>query len=351
MSRFLTGSLRNSAAYVPGEQPKDRKFIKLNTNESPFPPSPKVIAAVNREQVEALNLYCDPESSELKRHIAAHYGLTPDRVFVSNGSDEILNFSFFAFCRGVRTVFPDLSYGFYKVYAGLYDVDYSEIPLRDDLTLNVDDYLGCGCNILIANPNAPTGICLPPSDVEKIVSSNPGNVVVIDEAYVDFGGESSVSLTKKYDNLLVMSTFSKSRSLAGARLGFAFACPELINDLEKVKYSTNPYNVNRLTSAAGCAAIDDVEYFEHTRGEVMRTREYTENELRKLGFICTDSRANFIFTCLPGTNGKQLFDALRARGILVRRWDTPRIIDWLRITVGTREQMDILLKEIKEIIG
>ena len=247
MSRFLIEDYQRLEAYTPGEQPTDMKYIKLNTNESPYPPSRGVLKALSGEEVSRLNLYPDPECKELKDALASLYGLTRENVFLSNGSDDILNFSFMAFCGKQTPVrFPEISYGFYKVYAELYGVDYTAVPLREDFSIDIRDYMGNDANVVIANPNAPTGIALSLDEIERIVKANPDRLVLIDEAYVDFGGQSAVALTKQYDNLLVVGTYSKSRSMAGARLGFAFGNRELIADLEKIKFSTNPYNINRL---------------------------------------------------------------------------------------------------------
>ena len=251
MSKFFTSRLSKLTPYTPGEQPKDQKYIKLNTNESPYPPSERVLSAA-RASAESLQLYCDPECKKLTEKAAEVFGVNPDRVIMTNGSDEVLNFAFMAFSDEARPIaFADVTYGFYPVFAELSNIPYRTIPLADDFSINVEDYVGIGENIVIANPNAPTGLALSLSDVERIVASNPDNVVIIDEAYVDFGGESAIPLTKKYDNLLVTGTFSKSRSMAGARLGFGIGCPELIRDLQTIKYSTTPYNVNSLTQAAG----------------------------------------------------------------------------------------------------
>ena len=260
MSKFFTSRLSRLKPYVPGEQPKDVKYIKLNTNESPYPPSESVIAAATAS-AETLALYCDPECKRLTEKAAEIFGVSADRVIMTNGSDEVLNFAFMAFSDERRpVVFPDITYGFYPVFAELSRIPYRTIPLESDLSINVEDYIGIGENIVIANPNAPTGLALPLSDIERIVASNPDNVVIIDEAYVDFGGDSAIPLTEKYDNLLVTGTFSKSRSMAGARLGFGIGSPSLIADLNTIKYSTNPYNVNAITQAAGLAALEDNDY-------------------------------------------------------------------------------------------
>lgn len=349
MSKFLNSNLTSLEAYTPGEQPRDKKYIKLNTNESPYPPSPEVIAAVSAEEVQDLRLYSDPLCKTLKEKIADRYGVNYENVFVSNGSDESLNFYFMAFCsRENPVVFPEISYGFYKVFAELYSISYETIPLKPDFSIDVNDYIGIGKNIVIANPNAPTGLSLPLSDIEKIVKSNPENIVLIDEAYVDFGGESAVSLTKKYDNLLVVQTFSKSRSLAGARLGFAIGNAEIIADLEKIKYSTNPYNINRLTLVAGSAAIDSDDYFTANCRRIMATRKYTEDELTKLGFYCIPSSTNFIFAKSDAISGEDLYKKLKDKGILVRHFSTPAICEFNRITIGTQEEMETFIEKVKE---
>lgn len=351
MSRFLSQRFAALEAYTPGEQPQDMQYVKLNTNESPFPPSPEVIAAVNAAQVEKLNLYPDPTGRRLKEKLAALYGLAPENVFISNGSDDILNFSFMAFCDESRPVaFPAISYGFYPVYANLYRLPYTEIPLRENFRLEPEDYCGLCRNIVIANPNAPTGRAISPADVEKIAASNPDHVVLIDEAYVDFGGESCRSLIPRYENLLVCQTFSKSRSMAGGRLGFALGNSQLISDLEKIKYSTNPYNINRLTLVAAEAAVDSNDYYVRNCRIIAENREYTVAALDELGFETIPSVANFIFSCCKSIKGNELYSKLKAKGVLVRHWDKPEITDYVRITIGSREQMDIFLDRIREIL-
>lgn len=352
MSRFLSTRLLSLEEYVPGEQPRDKKYIKLNTNESPFPPSPKAIAAVDTKEKEDLRLYSDPECKKLKEAIASYYNVKKENVFVSNGSDESLNFFFMAFCDEEKKVcFPEISYGFYKVFADLYCLDYEAIPLKADFSIDVNDYINKGKNVVIANPNAPTGLCLGLDDIEKIVSSNPNHIVVIDEAYVDFGGESAVELTKKYSNLMVVQTFSKSRSLAGARLGFAIADKEIIKDLEKIKYSTNPYNINRLTLILGTEAINDKEYFDANRKLIIEAREYTEKALTDLGFEVLPSKTNFVFAKSDKISGEELYLRLKDKGILVRHFSNPKICEYNRITIGTMEEMRSLVQATKEIIS
>ena len=352
MSRFINSKYASLEAYTPGEQPRERKYIKLNTNESPYPPSAGVIDAVCAREAALLNLYPDPTCKELKEKLAELYGVSSSNVFVSNGSDDILNFSFMAFCndsdRPVK--FPEISYGFYKVYAELYGVKYKAIPLMSDFSINIEDYFGNDANVVIANPNAPTGIALSLYEVERIVKANPDFMVLIDEAYVDFGGESALPLIEKYDNLLVVRTYSKSRSMAGARLGFAFGSAELISDLEKIKFSTNPYNINRLTLVAGACAIDENEYYVENCKKVIDTREWTVRALRELGFEITPSKANFIFAKSSRVGGEELYLSLKERGILVRHFSNEKICEYNRITVGTPEEMEALVREIAAIL-
>ena len=350
MSRFFSAKYDAMTPYTPGEQPQNMQYIKLNTNESPFPPSEKAIRRAE-EEARKLQLYSDPTCRELHRAMAERLGVSPDEVLMTNGSDEILNFAFMAFCDAEHpAVFPDITYGFYPVFAKLNGVPYTEIPLRDDFTVNVGDYIGVHKTIFIANPNAPTGIALPVSEIERIIASNPDSVVVVDEAYVDFGGESCVPLIHRYDNLLVTQTFSKSRSMAGARLGFGVSCAALIADLNTIKYSTNPYNVNRMTMAAGIGVLADEEYTRENCETVMNTRAYTADALRAIGFRVTDSKTNFLFAAHPAIDGKELYLSLKERGILVRNFDLPRLAAYNRITVGTREQMDVLLHVIRALL-
>ena len=349
MSRYLIDKYQALEAYVPGEQPRDMKYVKLNTNESPYPPAPGVVEAVQAE-AGRLQLYCDPVCADLRDALAARYGVRRQNVFVSNGSDDILNFAFMAF-GSPRACFPDISYGFYPVYAALHGIEAHPIPLREDFSIDPTDYMALDGFIAIANPNAPTGMVLSPAQIEDILCANPDHVVLIDEAYVDFGAESCVRLTQKYDNLLVVQTFSKSRSMAGARLGFAIASEGLIADLEKIKFSTNPYSVNRMTLAAGLATLKaDGVCMDNCR-RVIETREATVDKLRQMGFTVLPSKANFVFARHPHADGGFLYRQLKARGVLVRHFDVPRICDFLRITIGTPEQMDVLFERLKDILS
>lgn len=350
MSRFFSKRYSSLVPYTPGEQPKELQYIKLNTNESPFPPSNTVIQAVKTEAGN-LQLYSDPDSTELVNKLAETYNVSPEQVIVNNGSDETLNFAFMSFADEKHPLaFPDITYGFYPVFAELNHIPYSTIPLNGKLEINPDDFVGIGKTIVIANPNAPTGLSLTINEVEKITKSNPNNIVIIDEAYVDFGGESAIPLVDKYENLLVVQTFSKSRSLAGARLGYGIGSKNLIEDLNTIKYSTNPYNVNRMTSAAGIAALNDSVYYQNNCAEIAKVREFTITELRKLDFHVTDSKANFVFAKSNDISGIHLYTELKKRGILIRHFDTEKISDYNRITVGTMQQMKILIKEITEIL-
>ena len=350
MSRFFSSKYKALVPYTPGEQPKDLKYIKLNTNESPFPPSRGVLEAVMGE-AEKLQLYSDPEASALHTAIANLYGVDRTEVLATNGSDEILNFAFMAFCDSERPiVFPDITYGFYPVFAEINNIPYEKIPLKDDFSIDSSDYIGINKNIVIANPNAPTGKYMELCDIEKIVKSNPDNVVIIDEAYIDFGGESAIPLTKKYNNVIVTRTFSKSYSMAGARLGFGIANEALIRDMNTIKYSTNPYNVNRMTQAAGTAAIADNGYYMDNCGTIIKNREYTTEKLRALGFEVLESKANFVFAKSDKISGEDLYLKLKSRGILVRHFTSERIKDFNRITIGTMEQMSALVKEIENIL-
>lgn len=350
MSKFFSEKYKNLTPYVPGEQPKEREYIKLNTNESPFPPSSLAVKMVKKES-KKLYLYSDPDSRELTQTVARYYGVNREQVIMTNGSDEVLNFAFMAFCDEQNpAIFPDITYGFYKVFAEINNVPYKEIPLKEDFSIAVEDYINEKGTVFIANPNAPTGIYLSLEEIEKIVQSNTNRVVVIDEAYIDFGGESAVKLVDKYNNLLVTQTFSKSRSMAGARLGFGIASKEIINDLESIKYSTNPYNVNRMTAVAGIGAINDDNYFKNNCKTIIDNREFTVKGLKDLGFILTDSKANFIFAKSDKIGGKELYLKLKENGILVRHFEKERIKDYVRITIGSMYQMQKLLKKVKNVL-
>lgn len=352
MSRFLVPELAACQPYTPGEQPQDRRYIKLNTNESPYPPSPAVRRALEQAGAEALRLYPDPDCRQLTEAAAAFYGLRPEQVMPGNGSDEVLFFALRAFCgQGRGLAFADVTYGCYAVWCGLLGLAPRIVPLRPDFTLVPEDYFDLGQTRIIANPNAPTGLALTPAQVERILQNDPNHVLILDEAYVDFGAESCVPLIRRYKNLLVVQTFSKSRQLAGARLGLALGDAELIADLNRVKFSLNPYNIDRLALAAGCAALADRDHFDRTRRAIMHTRAETAAALAQRGFALTDSCANFLFVSPPGGDAQALYRALRDRGVLVRYFAAPRTARWLRITVGTPQEMAALLAAVDAILA
>jgi len=355
MSRFWSPVVGTLSPYVPGEQPKLQNLIKLNTNEHPYGPSPKVLDAIRAACDDTLKLYPDPSSDRLRQAIAATVGVEPAQVFVGNGSDEVLAHVFLALLKHDRPLrFPDITYSFYPVYCGLYGVQYETLPLTADFRINVDDYLpganGAAGAIIFPNPNAPTGRALSLAEVERIVAGNPDAVVVVDEAYVDFGGESAMGLVARYDNLLVVQTLSKSRSLAGLRVGFAVGSAELIDGLERVKNSFNSYPIDRLASAGAVAALEDTEYFEKTRQAVIETRSRMTAGLESLGFEVLPSAANFVFARHPSEDAASLAAALRERSIIVRHFRHARVDQFLRITVGTDEQVDLLLKGLAEVL-
>ncbi len=350
MSRFFSGKYAALTPYTPGEQPQDMQYVKLNTNESPFPPSEKALRAA-AEALRPLQLYSDPECRVVREKLAARYGVAPEEVLVTNGSDEALNFCFMAFCDARHgAVFPRISYGFYPVFAQVNGAPYEEIPLKPDFSVDPEDYGGVGKTVFIANPNAPTGMALSPAEIRPILRSNPDCVVVIDEAYVDFGGESCIPLVHEFDNLLVVQTFSKSRSLAGGRLGYVVGNRALIRDLDTLRYSTNPYNVNSATLALGAAILDDEETTRANCAVIIENRAYTTAALRGLGFEVLDSRANFVFARSPAIDGGTLYEKLKSRGVLVRHFSRPEIAQFNRITIGTRAQMDALLAAIEAIL-
>ena len=350
MSEFFSKKYDGLAPYVAGEQPQDKQYIKLNTNESPFPPSP-YSTRLARESAGDMFLYPDPEYDTLVKIAAQKFGVKNGEILFTNGSDEALDFAFLAYCdEKTPAVFADITYGFYPVFAKINRVPFREIPLKDDYTIDIKDYFNAGGTVFIANPNAPTGIALKRSEIEEIVINNPKNIVVIDEAYVDFGGESAVGLIKKYKNLIVTQTFSKSRSLAGARLGMAFGSEELISDLKTVKFSRNPYNVSRMTAAAGIGALVDEEYFKDNCEKIAKTRENFTAGLIKRGFSVLPSKTNFVFAKCPNLSGERVYSELKKRGVLVRYFNKPRLKEFVRITIGSDEQMEKTLETISEML-
>lgn len=352
MSRYLSQRFASLAPYTPGEQPKTQNLIKLNTNENPYPPSPKVIEAISGEEVARLRLYSDPDCAPLVSAIAKRYAVSADQVFVGNGSDEVLGLAFLAYGGEEKAFrFPALSYGFYPVFAKLFGVRFEAVPLREDFTLDPANYTSNTASIVIANPNAPTGLAISPDDIRMICRANPDHVVIIDEAYADFGDGSCAFLLGECENLLIVQTFSKSRSLAGMRIGFALGSAALIADLQRMKFSFNPYNLDRLAILAGTAAMEDEAYFTDCIRRVTATRERAYRALTALGMDVLPSKTNFLFAHPAGKPGHEVFAALRARGILVRRWDDPLIADWLRISIGTDEEMDALTAALNDILG
>ena len=349
MSNYLNPAIEAMTAYVPGEQPRDKAYIKLTTSENPYPPAPSVVAAMNAGEVEDLRLYSDPTAKVLKEKLAKLYGLKPENVYVGNGSDEVLYFLFRAY--GQRgAAFPDISYGFYSVFAEICGIPATVIPLESDFSIDPEKYHGLDRLIVIANPNAPTGLSLSLDQIEGILKTNPNAVVAIDEAYVDFGGESAFQLMAKYENLMVVRTFSKSRSMAGARLGYALGPAALIADLEKIKYSVNPYNVNRLPLRLGEATVDAEPYYREKCAAIIRTREETAQKLKDLGFTVLPSRTNFLFVKSDKIGGRELYEKLKDRGILVRHFGNPRIADYIRLTIGTDGQMALCLDALRAIL-
>ena len=357
MSRYINKRYIDFEAYESGEQPKDGEYIRLNTNENPFPPSPKVAEALKDFDVNGLRFYEDMMCTGLRRKLADKFGLQPENIMPTNGSDDVLNYVIMTYGDIGKSqedepsfVFPDITYNFYEVLCGLHGVSYRTIPLEGDMTIDPEKFMNAGANVIIANPNAPTGIALPLSDIEKIIKSNSDHVVLIDEAYVDFGWESAVSLVNKYDNLIVCQTFSKSRSFAGGRLGFAVANKALILDLEKIRQSQSPYNVDGITQKLGEAAIDDEEYYRANCETIKANRRYLRNALSEMGFRVLPSSTNFLFARHPDIKGIDLYNELKKRKILVRHFDGERIRAYNRIAIGTREQVDKLIEEIADIL-
>ena len=345
-------NIRKVVPYVPGEQPKCGNVIKLNTNECPYPPSPEVRKCLAGMNYESFRLYPDTEATELRDALSEYYKVPKDQIFVGVGSDDVLSMSFLTFFNGKKPIlFPDITYSFYDVWASLYRIPYTMIPLGSDFRINKNDYdIPCG-GVVIPNPNAPTGELEPVSFFEDIVRSHPDEVVIVDEAYIDFGGESALPLIEKYDNLLVVQTFSKSRAMAGMRIGYAFGSRKLIRCLEGVKFSFNSYTMNMPSILTGAAAVKDDSYFRETCAKIVKTRAYAKKRLEGLGFTCTDSRANFLFVTHKSVPAKKIFEELKKKNIFVRYFDKPRINNYLRITVGTDEQTDRLLEALQTILG
>ena len=350
MSRFFSERHASLVPYTPGEQPQIPIVAKLNTNESPYPPSEGVARAITG-QIGKLQRYNDPACAALRAAAAKVYDVAPENLMAVNGSDEALFFAFLAFCDEKRPLaFPDITYGFYPVYADLLHIPARAVPLRKDFTIDPADYGGPGENVVLANPNAPTGLYLPLDGIRRLLETRPDSVVIVDEAYIDFGGKSCVPLIKEYDNLLVVQTFSKARSMAGARLGFAIGDAALIRDLETVRFASNPYNVNRMTQAAGIAAFEENDYYMQNCRRIMETREFTAGMLREMGFEVLPSLTNFLLARTDAVRGRELYRSLRNRGILVRWFDQPRIADYIRVSIGSREEMELFLQGVRDIL-
>lgn len=352
MSKFDGKMLSGLVPYAAGEQPKNMKYIKLNTNENPYSPSPKVKDAINNFDYSTLKLYPDPECTELKNAVSQFYKISNDNVFCGNSSDEIIAMIFMAFFSGKTIAFPDITYSFYPVWCDIFGISKKIVPLKSDWTMDIENFPSDCDGLIICNPNAPTGIAMSSEEIEKILKKHSDKLVVVDEAYIDFGGESCIKLTEKYDNLLIAQTLSKSRSLAGMRVGFAVGNPDLINSLNVVKNSFNSYTIDRLAIAVAVAAINDGEYFENCCKKVIGTRNWVTVELEKLGFEVLPSSSNFIFVNPSKEfSAGNLYLKLKENGVLVRYWNKPKINDWLRISIGTDSEMKILIDKIKEITG
>lgn len=350
MSRFLSEQHRNLKPYVPGEQPQDMQYIKLNTNESPFGPARAVVEAATAEAGKC-NLYSDPECRAVRERLAKRYGVGLENVLLTNGSDEALNFIILAYGDQRHPfAFCDVTYGLYPVLCRLYHIPFTELPLRQDYSVDVEACMWNDALLILANPNAPTSLALGRDTLEMIAASRRDRLLVVDEAYIDFGGESCVPLVKKYDNLLVVQTFSKSRSLAGARLGYVIGNAELIAELDAIRCSLNPYNVNRMSLAAGAAALDEDEWYMHNCRIIMENRQWTAERLKALGFTVLDSRANFLFAGHPALTGEAYYQKLKARGILVRYFSAARTAPYVRVTIGTLEQMQALIAATEAIL-
>lgn len=352
MSKYWSRLAMGLEPYVPGEQLNDKKYIKLNTNENPYPPSQKVLDAIKAAADDRLRLYPDPDAMELKKALAEHYGFNENQIFTGNGSDEILAFCFMAFFNPDEEVlFPDVTYSFYPVYARIFNVKYKEVPINDDFSIPIEKMYNSKGGILLPNPNAPTAMALSHDDIEKIIINNRGKIIIIDEAYVDFGADSVIDLISKYDNLLVVQTSSKSRSLAGLRVGWAFGREELIKALERVKNCINSYTLDRLAIAGAASAVDDEEYFQIVRKKIISTRERIIPELEKIGFNVVPSKSNFIFMTHERMSAEKIFLGLKEEGVLVRYFNKPRINNYLRVSIGTDKEMDTLINKLEGILN
>ncbi len=351
MSEYLNTRYRDLSPYTPGEQPLDKAYIKLNTNENPYPPGPGVLNVINEAAVKDLRLYEDPDNRLVIKTLAEHYGVKPSQVCVTCGSDETLDLAIMAFGED-GFAFPDLTYNFYKVFCQLHHTDMQVIPLKEDFTIDVKDYLGLGKGVILANPNAPTGLVLSPQQIEEILQSDPHHVVIVDEAYIDFNeGGSMIPYVNKYPNLLVVQTFSKARSLAGARVGYGIGSEALIGDLERIRNSMNPYGLSRLSQQAAVAAVKEQDYYDENCRKVIATRTWFIQELEKLGFSVLPSHTNFVLAQSDQIPGEVLYQKLKDHGVLVRHFSDPRIADAVRISIGTDEDMHQAAEKIREVLA
>lgn len=352
MNKLWYDKIRNIEPYIPGEQPENKNIIKLNTNESPFPPSERVKKVFKEFNTDNLRLYPSFKCESLKEIICNKYNLKENQLFIGNGSDEVLAFCFMAFFNSDKNIlFPDITYSFYDVWCNLFNINYKKIPVNSNFEIDEKDYFIQNGGIVIANPNAPTGLYMELDKIEQIIQKNRDVIILIDEAYIDFGSKSSLELINKYDNIVVIHTFSKSRCLAGIRIGYAMANEELINILESVKNSFNSYTINSVSQIAAAECAKDIEYFEICINKIINEREKTIKRLDKLGFKTLPSKTNFIFTTNPNLNIKELFDYLKSKNIIVRYFNKERINQYLRITIGTNEQMNILIEEIENFLN
>lgn len=350
MSYFLLDDYKNMEPYVPGEQPQGF-YLKLNANESSLPPSPRVLEALNIASINNIGQYSDPHCLKLRQAIGKAYGFGANQVFVGNGADEVLGFCMMSFFRkGMKICFPDITYDFYRTYAKTYQLDYQQFPLNEDFTINVEDYIHCQGDVILANPNNPTGLSMSIEDIERIVQKDPERMVIIDEAYVDYGNASCLSLVNKYPNLLVVQTFSKSRNMAGARIGFAISSPAIIEDMNKIKFTFNPFNMSSFALEAGIAAVGDVDYWQRCLKEVIATRKLFEDDCEKLGFHVIRSTTNFTFMTHSLVPAREIVDSLKHQHILIRHYEDERISDYIRITIGTRKQMVEVLHALHGIL-
>lgn len=351
MSIFLVDEFKGMEPYIPGEQPKDKPYIKLNANETSMPPSPKVFEAISKSEIWNMSYYADPHCHDFRKTVAQTYHVSEEEVFVGNGADEVLSFCLMSFFRpGMRIYFPDITYGFYRTYAKTYRLDMVEIPVKEDLSIDIDDYMNVKGDIIFANPNNPTGLMIPIKDIERLVKADAKRMVIIDEAYVDYATESCLPLVSKYANLVVIRTFSKSRNLAGAHIGFAIAAKEIIEDMNKIKFTFNPFNLSSLTMVAGIASLKDGDYLEECVNKTIQVREDTRRKLNELGFCVIPSKTNFLFVTHQKMDAELLCKKLKEKGILTRHFADERLKKYLRITIGTKEEMTVVLIAIKEIL-